>query len=31
MKDDKEVEYTFEVPEVEYVKYNIGDHYPKED
>ena len=31
MKDDKEVEYTFEVPEVEYVKYNIGDHYPEED
>lgn len=30
-KDGKEVEYTFEVPEVEYAKYNIGDHYPKED
>ena len=29
MKDDKYVEYTFEVPEAEYVKYNIGDHYPK--
>jgi nitrogen fixation protein FixH len=31
MKDGEEVEYTFEVPEGEYVKYNIGDHYPKED
>ena len=31
MKDGEEVEYTFDVPEVEYVKYNIGDHYPKED
>lgn len=31
MKDGKEVEYTFDVPEAEYVKYNIGDHYPKED
>lgn len=30
-KDGEEVEYTFEVPEAEYVKYNIGDHYPKED
>lgn len=31
MKDGEEVEYTFDVPEVEYAKYNIGDHYPKED
>ncbi len=31
MKDGEEVEYTFDVPEAEYVKYNIGDHYPKED
>lgn len=30
-KDGEYVEYTFEVPEAEYVKYNIGDHYPKED
>lgn len=31
MKDGEYVEYTFEVPEAEYAKYNIGDHYPKED
>ena len=30
-KDGEYVEYTFEVPEAEYAKYNIGDHYPKED
>lgn len=29
-KDGEYVEYTFEVPEAEYAKYNIGDHYPKE-
>ena len=29
-KNGEEVEYTFEVPESEYVLYNIGDHYPKE-
>lgn len=28
-KNGEEVEYTFEVPESEYVLYNIGDHYPK--
>lgn len=27
-KNGKYVEYTFEVPEAEYVMYNIGDHYP---
>ena len=31
MKDGEYVEYTFDVPEAEYAKYNIGDHYPKED
>ena len=27
-KNGRYVEYTFEVPEAEYVMYNIGDHYP---
>lgn len=29
-KDGKIVEYTFDVPESEYVMYNVGDWYPKE-
>lgn len=29
-KDGKVVEYTFAVPESEYVMYNVGDWYPKE-
>ena len=29
-KDGKIVEYTFAVPESEYVMYNVGDWYPKE-
>lgn len=29
-KDGKVVEYTFNVPESEYVMYNVGDWYPKE-
>lgn len=29
-KNGKTVQYTFEVPESEYVMYNVGDHYPKE-
>ena len=29
-KNGKYVEYTFEVPEVEYAQYHVGDHYPKE-
>ena len=29
-KNGKYVEYTFEVPESEYVQYHIGYHYPKE-
>lgn len=29
-KDGKIVEYTFNVPESEYVMYDIGDWYPKE-
>lgn len=29
-KDGKSVEYTFNVPESEYVMYNVGDWYPKE-
>ena len=28
-KNGKYVEYTFDVPESEYVMYNVGDHYPK--
>lgn len=28
-KNGKYVEYTFDVPEAEYVMYNVGDHYPK--
>ena len=28
-KNGKTVQYTFEVPESEYVQYQIGDHYPK--
>lgn len=28
-KNGEYVEYTFDVPEAEYVMYNIGDHYPK--
>ncbi len=30
-KNGEYVEYTFEVPEVEYAQYHVGDHYPKED
>lgn len=29
-KNGEYVEYTFDVPEVEYAMYHIGDHYPKE-
>lgn len=29
-KDGKVVEYTFNVPESEYMMYNVGDWYPKE-
>ena len=29
-KDGKIVEYTFNVPESEYIMYNVGDWYPKE-
>lgn len=29
-KDGKIVEYSFYVPESEYVMYNVGDWYPKE-
>lgn len=29
-KDGKVVEYTFNVPESEYVMYDVGDWYPKE-
>lgn len=29
-KDGKVVEYTFNVPESEYMMYSIGDWYPKE-
>lgn len=28
-KNGEYVEYTFDVPEAEYVMYNVGDHYPK--
>lgn len=28
-KNGEYVEYTFDVPESEYVMYNVGDHYPK--
>ena len=28
-KNGKYVEYTFDVPESEYVMYSVGDHYPK--
>ena len=28
-KNGRYVEYMFDVPESEYVLYNIGDHYPK--
>ena len=28
-KNGKLVQYTFEVPESEYVQYQVGDHYPK--
>jgi hypothetical protein len=30
-KNGEYVEYTFEVPEVEYAQYHVGDHYPKEE
>lgn len=29
-KNGKYVEYTFEVPEIEYAEYHVGDYYPKE-